>query len=40
MPEAALKATPTAEVFSLDDLAPRLIELGGQPVEVGRRKAV
>jgi len=40
MPEAALKATPTAEVLSLDDLAPRLIELGGQPVEVGRRKAV
>jgi two-component system chemotaxis response regulator CheB len=40
MPEAALKATPTAELFSLDDLAPRLIELSGQPVEVRRRKAV
>lgn len=40
MPEAALKATPTAEVLSLDHLAPRLIELSGQPVEVGRRKAV
>jgi two-component system chemotaxis response regulator CheB len=40
MPEAALKATPAAEVFSLDDLAPRLIELSGQPVEVRRRKAV
>jgi two-component system chemotaxis response regulator CheB len=40
MPEAALKATPTAEVLSLDRLAPRLIALGGQPVEVGRRKAV
>jgi two-component system chemotaxis response regulator CheB len=40
MPEAALKATPTAEVFSLDDLARRLIELSGQPVEVRRRKAV
>jgi len=40
MPEAALKATPTAEVFALDDLAPRLIELSGQPVEVRRRKAV
>jgi two-component system, chemotaxis family, protein-glutamate methylesterase/glutaminase len=40
MPEAALKATPTAEVLSLDHLAPRLIELGGQPIEVGRRKAV
>jgi two-component system chemotaxis response regulator CheB len=40
MPEAALKATPTAEVLPLDYLAPRLIELGGQPVEAGRRKAV
>jgi two-component system, chemotaxis family, protein-glutamate methylesterase/glutaminase len=40
MPEAALKAAPTAEVLSLDDLAPRLIELSGQPVEMGRRKAV
>ena len=40
MPDAALKATPTAEVFSLDDLAPRLIELSGQPAEVRRRKAV
>ena len=40
MPESALKATPTAEVLSLDYLGPRLIELSGQPVEVGRRKAV
>jgi two-component system chemotaxis response regulator CheB len=40
MPEAALKATPTAEVFSLGDLAPRLIELSGQPAEVRRRRAV
>jgi len=40
MPEAALKAAPTAEVFSLDDLAPRLIELSGQPAEVRRRKVV
>jgi two-component system chemotaxis response regulator CheB len=40
MPEAALKATPTAEVFSLNDLAPRLIELSGQPAKVRRRKAV
>jgi two-component system chemotaxis response regulator CheB len=40
MPEAALKATPTAEVFSLDDLAQRLIELSGQSIEVRRRKAV
>jgi len=27
-------------VVSLDNLARRLIELGGQPVEAGRRKAV
>jgi two-component system chemotaxis response regulator CheB len=40
MPGAALQAAPTAEVLSLDNLAPRLIELGGQPVEAGRRKAV
>jgi two-component system chemotaxis response regulator CheB len=40
MPEAALKATPTAEVFSLEDLAQRLIELSAQPAEVRRRKAV
>jgi len=40
MPEAALKATPTAEVLSIGHLAPRLIELGGQPAKVGRRKAV
>ncbi|HEX9130317.1 MAG TPA: chemotaxis protein CheB [Gemmatimonadaceae bacterium] len=39
MPEAALKATPTAEVLSLDDLASRLIELA-EPVEEGRRRAV
>jgi two-component system chemotaxis response regulator CheB len=39
MPEAALKATPTAEVLSLDHLASRLIELA-EPVEAGRRKAV
>jgi two-component system chemotaxis response regulator CheB len=39
MPESALKATPTAEVLSLDNLAPRLIELA-EPVEEGRRKAV
>ena len=40
MPEAALRATPTAEVLPLGDLAPRLIELGGKAVEAGRRKAV
>jgi two-component system chemotaxis response regulator CheB len=40
MPESALKATPTAEVLSLDNLAPRLIELSGEVVEAGRRKAV
>jgi two-component system chemotaxis response regulator CheB len=40
MPESALKATPTAEVLSLDNLASRLIELGGQAVEAGRRAAV
>jgi len=40
MPESALKATPTAEVLSLDNLAPRLIELSGEMVEAGRSKAV
>ena len=40
MPGAALQAAPTAEVLSLDNLARRLIELGGQPVEAGKRKAV
>jgi two-component system chemotaxis response regulator CheB len=40
MPGAALQAAPTAEVLSLDNLPRRLIELGGQPVEAGRRKAV
>jgi two-component system chemotaxis response regulator CheB len=40
MPESALKATPTAEVLSLDNLAPRLIKLSGEVVEAGRRKAV
>jgi two-component system chemotaxis response regulator CheB len=40
MPESALKATPTAEVLSLDNLAPRLIELSREVVEAGRRKAV
>jgi two-component system chemotaxis response regulator CheB len=39
MPEAAFKASPTAEVLSLDHLASRLIELA-EPVEAGRRKAV
>jgi two-component system, chemotaxis family, protein-glutamate methylesterase/glutaminase len=40
MPEAAIRAAPSAEVLSLDNLAPRLIELGGQPAEAERRKAV
>jgi two-component system chemotaxis response regulator CheB len=40
MPESALKATPGAEVLSLDNLAPRLIGLSGEAVEAGRRKAV
>jgi two-component system chemotaxis response regulator CheB len=40
MPESALKATPTAEVLLLDNLAPRLIELSGEVVEAGGRKAV
>ena len=40
MPEAALEATPTAEVLSLDHLAPRLIELGRNAVESGRSTAV
>jgi two-component system, chemotaxis family, protein-glutamate methylesterase/glutaminase len=40
MPEAALRAAPTAEVIPLDLLARRLIELGGKAAEVNRRRAV
>jgi two-component system chemotaxis response regulator CheB len=40
MPGAALQAAPTAEVLSLDNLAGRLIELSGEVVKAGRRKAV
>ena len=35
MPAAAIRAVPTAEVLSLDALAPRLIELALERAEVG-----
>jgi two-component system chemotaxis response regulator CheB len=40
MPEAALKAVPTAEVLPLDGLAPRLVALSEEKPRVGRRTAV
>jgi two-component system chemotaxis response regulator CheB len=40
MPVAALKAVPSAEVFPLDKLAPRLIELSLEGAKVGARKAI
>ena len=40
MPEAALRAVPTAEVLSLDALAPRLIELSLERAKVGAGRAV
>jgi two-component system chemotaxis response regulator CheB len=40
MPEAALKAVPTAEVLPLDGLAPRLVALSEEKPRVGRKTAV
>jgi two-component system, chemotaxis family, protein-glutamate methylesterase/glutaminase len=40
MPEAAVKAVPTAEVLPLDKLAPRLVALSEERPRVGRRTAV
>jgi two-component system chemotaxis response regulator CheB len=40
MPEAAIRAVPSAKVLLLDQIAPRLIDLGGKAVEEERRKAV
>ena len=40
MPEAAIKAVPTAEVLPLEKLAPRLIALSEEKPRVGRRAAV
>jgi two-component system chemotaxis response regulator CheB len=40
MPEAALRAVPTAEVLPLNAIAPRLIALSTEPVRVGRKAAV
>jgi len=38
MPAAAIRAVPTAEVLSLDALAPRLIELSRARAKVGVRR--
>ena len=40
MPDAALKAVPSAEVLTLEALAPRLIELSRERAKVGGRKVV
>lgn len=40
MPEAAIRAVPTAEVLSLDALAPRLIELALERAKIGAGRAV
>ena len=40
MPDAALKAVPSAEVLTLEALAPRLIELSHERANVGARAAV
>jgi two-component system chemotaxis response regulator CheB len=40
MPVAAIKAVPSAEIFPLDRLAPRLIELSLQRAKVGAMKTV
>jgi two-component system chemotaxis response regulator CheB len=39
MPDAALKAVPSAEVLTLEALAPRLIELSRERAKVGARAA-
>lgn len=40
MPQAAIRAVPTAEVLSLDAIGRRLIELGRAPATVGSGRAV
>jgi two-component system chemotaxis response regulator CheB len=40
MPEAALKAVPSAEVLALDKLAPRLVALSGEQPAIAKRRAV
>ncbi len=40
MPEAAIRAVPTAERLPLPDLAQRLIQLGKPEVKLGRRTVV
>ena len=40
MPQAAIRAVPTAEVLSLDALGRRLVELGRAPAPVGSGRAV
>ena len=40
MPDAAIRAVPTAEVIPLTDLAPRLIELSREGVKAKRSAAV
>lgn len=40
MPQAALKAVPSAEVLPLERLAPRLIVLSHERAKVGKREAV
>jgi two-component system chemotaxis response regulator CheB len=39
MPEAAIRAVPTAEVLSLDELVSRLIELSADHAQVGAGRA-
>ena len=40
MPDAAIKAVPSAEVISLNDLAPRLLQLSRDNAKVAQRTAV
>jgi two-component system chemotaxis response regulator CheB len=40
MPDAAIRAVPTAEVIPLEGLAPRLIELSRESMKAKRRAAV
>jgi two-component system chemotaxis response regulator CheB len=39
MPDAAVQAVPTADLLGLDNLAPRLLELGRGAAKVDRRTA-
>jgi len=40
MPQAAIRAVPTAEVLPLDSLAPRLVELSHERAEIETRAVV